>query len=43
MNKKLQEIFQSYLLGRFKTLPKSENIDITLNKQREMTMMAHLP
>ncbi len=44
MYKQINETFQSYLLGRFKTLPKiSKNIDLTINKQREMTMMAHLP
>ncbi|WP_019505171.1 hypothetical protein [Pleurocapsa sp. PCC 7319] len=43
MYKQINNIFQSYLLGRFKPLPKSENIDIALNKRKEVTLMAHLP
>jgi hypothetical protein len=40
---KMQKVFQRYLLGRTKNLPESKNIDDMLNKQQEITMMAHLP
>jgi hypothetical protein len=42
MYKQINKILQSYLLGRFRTLLKRENVDITLNKKMEMTMIAHL-
>lgn len=43
MDKQINKTFQSYLVGRFKPLPQSENIDATLNKRKETIMMAHLP
>lgn len=43
MNKELQQIFQSYLVGREKPLSQNKNIDIILNKQKQTMMMAHLP
>lgn len=43
MNKKLQQIFQSYLLSQIQTSPKYKNIDDILNKQQQVTMIAHLP
>jgi hypothetical protein len=42
MNKKLQQTFQSYLLGQVKPISKYENIDAIVNKQEQATMMAHL-
>ncbi len=43
INEKLQQIFQSYLIGRIKPLVKQENTDVILNIQRQTMMMAHLP
>ncbi|MGB5631183.1 MAG: hypothetical protein WBM86_00210 [Waterburya sp.] len=43
MNEKLQQIFQSYLIGRVKPLVKNENTDVILDKQKKTIMMAHLP
>ena len=43
INEKLQQIFQSYLIGRVKPLVKHSNTDFILNKQKQTIMMAHLP
>ena len=43
INEKLQQIFQSYLIGRVKPLVKNENIDVILDEQKKTIMMAHLP
>ncbi len=43
MNKKLQKIFQSYLLGRVQLIAINENIEAIIHKKNLTTMMAHLP
>lgn len=43
MNQKLQQIFQSYLLGKVQSISKIENIDLVLEQQKKTTIMAHLP
>ncbi len=32
MNNKLQQIFQSYLIGQVKPIAKNENVDAIINK-----------
>lgn len=43
MNNKLQQIFQSYLVGQIKPIAKNKNVDAIIDKQQQMIMMAHLP
>ena len=43
INEKLQQIFQSYLMGREKPIAIHENTDVILDKQKKTFMMAHLP
>lgn len=43
MDKELQQVFQSYLIGRVKPLSQNKNTDVILNKKKQTMMMAHLP